>query len=189
MFTLQVFSQFADIRDHVSLHLVEISPKLSQLQAERLTNGTTEATTAKMNNYGESINGETLGPYRQEISKYGQKVFWYRALEDVPSGLSFFIGHEFLDALPIHKFQVWILIYLFVCLCFVLLYSCSGACMLFHRIVKTFKTLSSIFLFLIIVLLKVNCDKTSTSKKKNPKTGKLALSWKVTKVIKAVDIS
>ncbi|PVD26730.1 hypothetical protein C0Q70_14408 [Pomacea canaliculata] len=102
---LRVFSQFADIRDHVSLHLVEISPKLSQLQAERLTNKTTEATTAKMNNYGESINGETLGPYRQEISKYGQKVFWYRALEDVPSGLSFFIGHEFLDALPIHKFQ------------------------------------------------------------------------------------
>ncbi|XP_025104336.1 protein arginine methyltransferase NDUFAF7, mitochondrial-like isoform X2 [Pomacea canaliculata] len=97
--------RFADIRDHVSLHLVEISPKLSQLQAERLTNKTTEATTAKMNNYGESINGETLGPYRQEISKYGQKVFWYRALEDVPSGLSFFIGHEFLDALPIHKFQ------------------------------------------------------------------------------------
>ena len=49
---------------------------------------------------------ENAGIYRKAVSKYGIDVTWYQSLIDVPQGLSCFIAHEFLDALPIHKFQV-----------------------------------------------------------------------------------
>ena len=99
----QVFSQFPDIKDKVSLHLVEISPALSQIQSERLTDST-KAT--DLSDCSETKDGEGLGPYRQETTKYGAQVSWYRTLEDVPKGLSIYLAHEFLDALPVHKFQV-----------------------------------------------------------------------------------
>ena len=102
-YVFQVFSQFPDMKDKVSLHLVEISPALSQIQSERLTDSTKPA---DLSDLGEAKDGEGLGPYRQEVTKYGAQVSWYRALEDVPKGLSIYLAHEFLDALPVHKFQV-----------------------------------------------------------------------------------
>ncbi|KAL8564289.1 hypothetical protein ACOMHN_050900 [Nucella lapillus] len=110
---LRVFSQFADMKDMVTLHLVEISPALSQMQAQRLS-GSTEPTDLSSvkegqghgkDGQGHGEEGQGLGPYRREMSKYGVEVFWYRSLEDVPKGLSVYMAHEFLDALPIHKFQ------------------------------------------------------------------------------------
>nr|KAG5710697.1 hypothetical protein BaRGS_035099 [Batillaria attramentaria] len=98
----EVFTQFPDISKQVSLHLVEISPALSQLQSERLTD---KSRPADLTDTGEPAQVQGLGPYRQETSKYGHEISWYRALEDVPKGLSFYLAHEFLDALPIHKFQ------------------------------------------------------------------------------------
>ncbi|KAG0413324.1 hypothetical protein HPB47_009529 [Ixodes persulcatus] len=43
--------------------------------------------------------------YKQSITKHGVPVGWYRHLHDVPRGFSCFVAHEFLDALPVHKFQ------------------------------------------------------------------------------------
>ncbi|KAL3248423.1 hypothetical protein MRX96_056497 [Rhipicephalus microplus] len=43
--------------------------------------------------------------YKHSITKHGVPVGWYRHLHDVPLGFSCFIAHEFLDALPVHKFQ------------------------------------------------------------------------------------
>lgn len=111
---LRVFRQFPDLRDLVSLHLVEVSPALSQMQSERLTGksetppmttngGPVQHNSEMSQNFSE--NSRSLGAYRQGVTKYGAKVSWYRALEDVPKGLSFFLAHEFLDALPVHKFQ------------------------------------------------------------------------------------
>lgn len=55
----------------------------------------------------------TAEPYQQLPSKYGPMVSWYRTLADVPQGLSCYIAHEFLDALPIHKFHVRLYVMLF----------------------------------------------------------------------------
>ena len=42
---------------------------------------------------------------REAVSKFGPPVRWYRDLESVPRGcFSFLLAHEFLDALPVHKF-------------------------------------------------------------------------------------
>ena len=38
------------------------------------------------------------------VTKYGQHIYWYSRIEDVPKGFSFYLAHEFFDALPIHKF-------------------------------------------------------------------------------------
>ncbi|XP_032661062.1 protein arginine methyltransferase NDUFAF7, mitochondrial isoform X2 [Chelonoidis abingdonii] len=72
----------------------EVSPKLSEIQALTLTGG--------------KIQPEldvTSPVYMKGISKAGIPIFWYRELQDVPQGTSFYLAHEFFDALPIHKFQ------------------------------------------------------------------------------------
>ncbi|KAK7104723.1 protein arginine methyltransferase NDUFAF7, mitochondrial-like [Littorina saxatilis] len=99
---MRVFCQFADMKDKVSFHLVEISPALSQMQSQLLTDNTKPT---DLSDSGQGTDGQSLGPYRQGTTKYGPPISWYRALEDVPKGISFFVGHEFLDALPVHKFQ------------------------------------------------------------------------------------
>ena len=38
------------------------------------------------------------------VTKFGQSVYWYPRVEDVPEGFSFYVAHEFFDALPINKF-------------------------------------------------------------------------------------
>lgn len=91
---LRTFSQFPSFGDKVSLHLVEVSPKLSQLQEEKLTGnpGTTDADTDS-------------APYKSVKSRHGQEVSWYKDLREVPKGFSCYIANEFFDALPIFKFH------------------------------------------------------------------------------------
>ncbi|KAM4713364.1 protein arginine methyltransferase NDUFAF7, mitochondrial isoform 2-T2 [Anableps anableps] len=93
---LRVFSQLRSVVGgaSVSVHLVEVSPVLSRVQAETLTGtGSQEAS------------GEDEPVYRRGETAAGVPVSWYRRLEDVPAGFSIFVAHEFFDALPVHKFQ------------------------------------------------------------------------------------
>ncbi|XP_022095642.1 protein arginine methyltransferase NDUFAF7, mitochondrial-like [Acanthaster planci] len=114
---LRVFKQFQQvIGNSLSLHLVEVSPKMSQLQEEKLT-GQQQSTTDpgqpavsqdSLARRDEGGLGEEKSPpsaYKTSISKTGVPVAWYRSLKDVPKGPTCFIAHEFFDALPVHKFQ------------------------------------------------------------------------------------
>lgn len=73
----QVFTQLKSVlgEAEVSLHLVEVSPKLSQVQAEHLTIDQQQDYDAK----------EEL-VYRSGTTHTGLPVCWYRRIEDVPKG-------------------------------------------------------------------------------------------------------
>ena len=80
--TLQVFKQFQHITgDLLSLHLVEVSPKMSQLQEEKLTGrpGSRDASSKVEDSTEEKA-------YKSVQSKTGVPVSWYRRLQDVPKG-------------------------------------------------------------------------------------------------------
>lgn len=93
---LRVFRQLKSVlgEAEVSVHLVEVSPKLSQVQAEYLTSDQKLV-----------CDDENELVYRSGTTHAGLPVYWYRRIEDVPKGFSVFLAHEFFDALPIHKFQ------------------------------------------------------------------------------------
>ncbi|KAK7906642.1 hypothetical protein WMY93_015254 [Mugilogobius chulae] len=96
---LRVLSQLRSVLGGacVSVHLVEVSPVLSALQAQALTGSESHVTT-------EEDEGE--GPvYRRGNTPDGLQVSWYRRLQDVPKGFSVHVAQEFFDALPVHKFQ------------------------------------------------------------------------------------
>ncbi|ELU12546.1 hypothetical protein CAPTEDRAFT_117962, partial [Capitella teleta] len=93
-----VFPKMKDLDKLVRYHMVEISPKLSEMQAEKLS--------GRKPDESEKPKVEGAPFYKQCKSKYGPEVFWYRTPDQVPRGFSFFLAHEFFDALPIHKFQL-----------------------------------------------------------------------------------
>lgn len=108
---LKVFSQSNDAREVVSLHLIEVSPHLSQLQELQLC-GTVSVvkdvlevddSSRHLHLHANRDSDELM--YKHNITKHGVPVSWYRHLEDVPRGFSFYIAYELFDALPIHKFQ------------------------------------------------------------------------------------
>lgn len=49
---------------------------------------------------------ETIEKAIAYLSNKPPPIFWYNNLREVPETLSFFIGHEFFDVLPVHCFQV-----------------------------------------------------------------------------------
>lgn len=93
---LRVFSQFQHLLNScdISIHLVEVSPKLSEIQAIKLTG----------DNIPTQYDENTLA-YKKGITKSGLHISWYHDVQDVPAGYTFFVAHEFFDALPIHKLQ------------------------------------------------------------------------------------
>ncbi|XP_055302152.1 protein arginine methyltransferase NDUFAF7 homolog, mitochondrial [Sitodiplosis mosellana] len=92
---LRVFAQFG-LSDKFSLHLVEVSPYLSELQAKRLCCQHTETKKGDL---------DSVPYYRKGESVSGIEIFWYREIKHVPKSFSIFLAHEFFDALPIHKFH------------------------------------------------------------------------------------
>ncbi|XP_032673385.1 protein arginine methyltransferase NDUFAF7 homolog, mitochondrial [Odontomachus brunneus] len=95
---LRVFKKF-NLLDKVSVHLVEISPALSQLQTERL------CTESRDNEPTGNEDEKSTMYYREGVTKNGVKIYWYYSINDIPKKFSIFVAHEFFDALPIHKFQ------------------------------------------------------------------------------------
>nr|CAD7430989.1 unnamed protein product [Timema monikensis] len=91
---LRVFAKFG-AANIVSLHLVELSPHLSRIQAQRLCGDTTK----------ENEPNSVENHYRSGTSLHGTPVFWYHRLQDVPRYFSCVVANEFFDALPVHKFQ------------------------------------------------------------------------------------
>lgn len=99
---LRVFKHFR-LLEEISVHLVEVSPHLSDLQAKRLCMsseiniGTNQGTNFKTRQ-------ESLA-YQEGQGISGIPIAWYKHLDDVPNAFTLLIAHEFFDALPIHKFQ------------------------------------------------------------------------------------
>ncbi|XP_051867287.1 protein arginine methyltransferase NDUFAF7, mitochondrial [Pristis pectinata] len=93
---LRVFSQLSSVLRacEISVHLVEVSPKLSETQARLLTEGEHCL-----------LHDPSAAVYKTGITKTGLPISWYKDLQDVPKGFGFYLAHEFFDVLPIHKFQ------------------------------------------------------------------------------------
>ncbi|CAH0718958.1 unnamed protein product, partial [Brenthis ino] len=89
---LRVLNRYGYRANDLSLHLVEISSTMQQLQANRLCVSHRETDIDMPHNH----EGETVS---------GIKVYWYNDLKKVPSNFSWYIAHEFFDVLPIHKFE------------------------------------------------------------------------------------
>ncbi|KAF5894165.1 Protein arginine methyltransferase NDUFAF7, mitochondrial, partial [Clarias magur] len=93
---LRVFNQLQSVLcgASVSVHLVEVSSKLSEVQAHCLAGDNSQV----------CVSDEEC-VYRTGTTHTGIPISWYRRIEDIPRGFSIFLAHEFFDALPIHKFQ------------------------------------------------------------------------------------
>lgn len=104
---LRVFKKFHEVHDVVSLHLVEVSPALAQIQAEKLSGEklTVKQASQLTDQYNAISTDNQRKPYYTCTTKYGPTVSWYKSLPEVPVEYSFFVAHEFFDALPICKFQ------------------------------------------------------------------------------------
>lgn len=86
---LRIMCKLGFLQQNISLHLVEVSPAMRQMQRKTLC-------------------GDHNSPHMTTNScntKYGVPVTWYEHPEQVPKGFSCFIAHEFFDALPVHIFQ------------------------------------------------------------------------------------
>ena len=102
IFALQVFGQFIDKKNDISLHLIETSPKLSAMQLDRLADKSKKEPVIRG-----FENVHTDSPWYQHCTtKFGHDVYWYRTLDEVPKQKSIFIANEFFDALPVLVFHV-----------------------------------------------------------------------------------
>nr|XP_042904156.1 protein arginine methyltransferase NDUFAF7, mitochondrial isoform X2 [Parasteatoda tepidariorum] len=108
---LRAFSQNDAAKDVVSLHLVEVSPHLSQLQELKLCGTVSvvkdvlEFDDSRRHLHLHTNQDKDELMYKHNITKHGVPVSWYRNLEDVPEGFSCIIAYELFDAFPIHKLQ------------------------------------------------------------------------------------
>ena len=100
--TFQHFRQKIFGTTRMSFHFVEVSETLSKIQFNNLC--------GKRLDWNE-VGGDWESNVKEEcyqsgMSKFGDiEMHWHRDLDSVPDdGFTFFLAHEFFDALPIHKF-------------------------------------------------------------------------------------
>lgn len=84
-FSTQVFSQLGSVLKNcdISIHLVEVSQKLSEIQALTLTDEKVPL---------EQSAGSPV--YMKGVTKSGIPISWYRDLQDVPKGNGFTLINE-----------------------------------------------------------------------------------------------
>lgn len=81
----------------INVHLVEVSDVLRKTQRATLCGYETKVETSKDPRTGEEV---TVS----ESSKHGPRIHWHSDLRTVPRAFSFYVAHEFFDALPMHQF-------------------------------------------------------------------------------------
>ncbi|UYV78306.1 NDUFAF7 [Cordylochernes scorpioides] len=108
----RVFSQSPEARELVSLHLVEISPHLSQLQELKLCDTVSvvkdvleDSDSRRHLHLHSQAASSDERMYKHNITKHGVPVSWYRSFNDLPTGFAFYVSYELFDAYPIHKFK------------------------------------------------------------------------------------
>jgi len=84
---IRVFQQLGkeDVGKYIDIHFVEVSEKMKDLQMK-----TFNILQRKQN---------------EGVSSSGINIQWHSHIQDVPKGLSFYVAHEFFDALPVHLFR------------------------------------------------------------------------------------
>ncbi|XP_071038528.1 protein arginine methyltransferase NDUFAF7, mitochondrial isoform X2 [Parasteatoda tepidariorum] len=89
---LRVFTRLTTSNVSLSVHFIEASPYLCNVQRSKLCPNVEVSEE-------DGLHNKTLE------TKYKVPLTWHHHLESVPEGFSLFLAHEFFDALPIHKFQ------------------------------------------------------------------------------------
>ncbi|PIO68464.1 hypothetical protein TELCIR_09743 [Teladorsagia circumcincta] len=84
---------------NLSVHLVEKSDALIRQQEETLCGSPSSSTSTSSG--AVTFVGNAI---KENKSKLGVPIFWYKTLDDVPEQFSVFVANEFLDALPVHQF-------------------------------------------------------------------------------------
>ncbi|EDV29842.1 uncharacterized protein TRIADDRAFT_52674 [Trichoplax adhaerens] len=98
---LRTIKQFRNLQEGLSLHLVEISPKLSKIQEDTICMHDTKTTQSV-----KELDVKPAGCYKALMSSDGIPIYWYYHLKDVPNNdYSLVVANEFFDALPIHQFR------------------------------------------------------------------------------------
>lgn len=96
-----------DKHHQLSVHLVELSEALAARQERLLCSQdpSTSSSLQEVETKQPSDNERSETAFKQNKTRLGPSVFWYKDLEDVARQFSVIIAHEFFDALPVHKFQ------------------------------------------------------------------------------------
>jgi len=90
-------SAFTSFASKLSVAMVEVSPALRKIQWKAL---------GCQGKYPEDGDDPTVSTITGTTAAAGIQVTWYRSLEQVPEEhTTFYIAHEFFDALPVYQFQ------------------------------------------------------------------------------------
>jgi NADH dehydrogenase [ubiquinone] 1 alpha subcomplex assembly factor 7 len=100
----QALSKFPEMYDTLQgVQLVEASPGLRKMQRASLVPGSQESDVIQFED-------ERSVPVQRCTRPDGLHVNWYDGIEDLPDSWSMIMAHEFFDALPIHTFEVKVML-------------------------------------------------------------------------------
>jgi SAM-dependent MidA family methyltransferase len=88
---LHIANKFPKFRASIDLHMIELSKSMQELQYEKL-----ECIS--------SIHHQESKDEKVVKTSHGIPIHWHQYLREVPNGPSIFLGHEILDAFPVHQF-------------------------------------------------------------------------------------
>ncbi|EEH56591.1 uncharacterized protein MICPUCDRAFT_17895 [Micromonas pusilla CCMP1545] len=91
---LRATSKFKAFTAAMDVHMVEVSPKLREMQREKL----------RCSGGGGGGGGGDAGAAAATSELNGRPVRWHDTFDAVPEGPIIVIAHEFFDAMPVHQF-------------------------------------------------------------------------------------